>query len=128
MRRDQVPQYHEMMNPLLAALHGLGGSGSIGEINEATIGRLDLSDDVLETLHNPEKSNQTEIEYRLAWARTYLKKYGVIENSSRGVWVLKPDQRDVKQIDPDEIVRFVREMSRRERAEREAEESGRVFR
>ncbi len=77
MKRDQVPQYHEMMNPLLAALHELGGSGSISEINEATTSRLDLSDDVLEALHNPEKSNQTEIEYRLAWARTYLKKYEV---------------------------------------------------
>ncbi len=38
------------------------------------------------------------------------------------MWVLKPDQRDVERIDPDEIVRFVREVNRRERAEREAEE------
>ena len=85
MRRDQVPQYHEMMNPLLAALRELGGSGSINEINETTVGKLDLADEVLETLHNPEKSNQTEVEYRLAWARTYLKKYDILDNSSRGV-------------------------------------------
>ncbi len=123
MRRDQVPQYHEMMNPLLAALRELGGSGSISEINETTIGRLDLSDGVLETLHNPDKSNQTEVEYRLAWARTYLKKYGILDNSSRGVWVIKPDQRDVQQIDPDEVVRSVRELTKREREERKAEES-----
>lgn len=122
MRRDQVPQYHEMMNPLLAALRELGGSGSIGEINETTIVRLDLTDEVLETLHNPEKSNQTEVEYRLAWARTYLKKYGILDNSSRGVWVIKPEKRDVKHIDPDEVVRYVRELTRQERAEREAEE------
>ena len=122
MRKDRVPQYHEMMNPLLAALHELGGSGSIGEINEATIGRLDLPDDVLETLHNSEKSNQTEVEYRLAWARTYLKKYGILDNSSRGVWVIRPDQREVTWVDPDEVVRFVRELTRREREEREAEE------
>ena len=36
--------------------------------------------------NNAEKSNQTEFQYRLAWARTYLKKAGLIENSSRGVW------------------------------------------
>lgn len=110
------------MNPLLAALRELGGSGSIGEINETTTGRLDLTDEVLETLHNPEKSNQTEVEYRLAWARTYLKKYGILDNSSRGVWVIKPDKRDVQRVDPDEVVRFVRELTRQERAEREAEE------
>ena len=25
---DKVPKYHELMNPLLEALHELGGSGS----------------------------------------------------------------------------------------------------
>ena len=121
MRKDKVPQYSDMMNPLLAALRELGGSGSISEINEATARRLNLPDGILELLHNPEKSNQTEVEYRLAWARTYLKKYGLLDNSSRGVWVIKPEKRDVTQIDPDEIVRFVREQSRREHEEREAE-------
>lgn len=127
MRKDGVPQYHEMMNPLLAALHDLGGSGSISEINEATANRLGLPDEVLEILHNPEKSNQTEVEYRLAWARTYLKKYSVLDNSSRGVWVIKPEKRDIDWIDPDQVVRFVREMSRREREEREAEQLEETF-
>lgn len=122
MRKNGVPQYHEMMNPLLTALHALGGSGSISEINEATIGKLGLSDEVLEVLHNPEKSNQTEVEYHLAWARTYLKKYGILDNSSRGVWLVKPEKRDVTQVDPDEVVRFVREQSRRAHEEREVEE------
>jgi restriction system protein len=111
-----------MMNPLLAALHELGGSGSISEINETTANRLGLADDVLEVLHNPAKSNQTEVEYRLAWARTYLKKYGVLDNSSRGIWIIKPEKRDVSQVDPDEVVRFVRDLSRRERKEKEAED------
>ncbi|MGI9175125.1 MAG: restriction endonuclease [Rhodothermales bacterium] len=122
MKKDSVPQYHEMMNPLLAALQNLGGSGSISEINEATMGRLGLQDEVLEILHNPEKSNQTEVEYRLGWARTYLKKFGLLDNSSRGVWVVKPENRHLSRIDPDEVVRFVREQSRRERLESEAEE------
>lgn len=28
----------------------------------------------------------TEIQYRLAWARTYLKGMGLLTNSERGVW------------------------------------------
>jgi restriction system protein len=108
-----------MMNPLLAALRELGGSGSINEINEATVSRLGLTDEIAETLHNPEKSNQTEVEYRLAWARTYLKKFGILDNSSRGVWVIKPEKRDLSRVDPDEVVRFVREQVRKEREERD---------
>jgi restriction system protein len=34
---------------------------------------------------------QTEIEYRLAWARTYLKGMGLLTNSKRGVWTLTED-------------------------------------
>ncbi|HEX9517260.1 MAG TPA: winged helix-turn-helix domain-containing protein [Streptosporangiaceae bacterium] len=30
---------------------------------------------------------ETEIGYRLAWARTYLKGMGLLTNSARGVWV-----------------------------------------
>lgn len=122
MQKDGVPKYHELMNPLLHALHELGGSGSIEEINETVISGLDLPDDILEIPHNPEKSNQTEIEYRLAWARTYLKKYGILDNSSRGVWIIVPEQRDVDKVNPKQVVKVVRELTRKERELREAEE------
>ena len=31
---------------------------------------------------------QTKVQYRIAWALTYLKKIGLIDNSTRGVWSL----------------------------------------
>jgi restriction system protein len=65
---------------------------------------IGLPDEVLAILHNPEKSNDTEIEYRLAWARTYLKKYGILEKSSRGVWAIAPDKRHIHEVDPREVV------------------------
>ena len=34
----QIPKYHELMNPLLEALHELGGSGSIEEIAQKVTG------------------------------------------------------------------------------------------
>ena len=51
----------------------------------------------------------TEVEYKLMWARTYLKNYGAVENSKQGVWVLttkgaalaKQENLDIK-----EIIRF----------------------
>jgi restriction system protein len=114
-KHDQMPKYHELMNPLLKALHELGGSGSIEEILSKVSDSLDLPEDVLAIPHNPDKSSQTELEYRLAWARTYLKKYGVIDNSERGVWVIVPEKRDVTAIKPQDVVKTVREMTRKER-------------
>ncbi len=122
MENSKVPKFHELMNPLLQALHELGGSGSVDEIYEKVVEKLDLPEEILDILHNPEKSNQTKVEYRLAWARTYLKKYGILDNSSRGVWIIVPDKSDIKKVDPKQVAREVRELTRKERALRETEQ------
>ena len=100
---NKVPTFDQLLNPVLTALRQLGGSGSIAEIYERVIENLKFSDDVLSVLHGPEASNQTEMHYRLAWARTYLKKYGVVTNSSRGIWSL--NKTDVTSVDPKEVLK-----------------------
>jgi restriction system protein len=58
----------------------------------------EMVDDVAAAMHltdeqrNIEHGNtgRSEVDYRMAWARTYLKKGGVLENSERGVWRLTP--------------------------------------
>lgn len=120
---NQVPPFEQLMHPLFNAIKDLGGSGSIGEIDEKVAELLELPEDILAIPHNPEKSNQTELQYRLAWARTYLKQYGLIENSSRGVWAISPDKRQIESIDPQEIVRAVREAHRAQRAAKTPDES-----
>lgn len=93
----KVPTYDQLMNPLITALRELGGSGSVDEIYERVLQDLRLPEDALSVLHDPEAGNQTEVSYRLAWARSYLKKFGAVTNSSRGVWALsKPDQASVE--------------------------------
>ncbi len=120
---NQVPQYDLLINPLFQALKQLGGSGSIEEIYEKVTENLKFSEEVLSISHNPDNSNQTEVEYRLAWARTYLKKYGVLENSSRGVWAIVPDKRHIEKVDYREVVRAVREMNKKARPNRTSEKS-----
>lgn len=120
----QVPTFDQMMVPLFTALRELGGSASIAEIDDKVGELLELPEEVLEIPHNPEKSNATEFQYRLAWARTYLKQYGLIDNSRRGVWVIAPDKRDVSEFDPQEVVREVREQHRRNREERAVTDEG----
>jgi restriction system protein len=97
------------MNPLLDALLALGGSGSTDEIYEKVLELANIDNEILSIPHNSEKSNQTEIAYRLAWARTYLKKYGFLENSSRGIWALTKLAKEQKYVKPQIVVREVRE-------------------
>lgn len=86
MAKANVPQYNEMLWPVLHAVAELGGSASIGEIVETVIKGEGFSDAQQAVLHN--NGPETEIGYRLAWARTYLKGMGLLTNSTRGVWAL----------------------------------------
>ena len=97
-----VPRYDKLFDPVLDAIHSLGGSAQNNEITHQVIKKLELSNQAAEQPHKD--STKTELEYRLAWARTYLKQYGVIENSSRGVWSLTDKGRAVKEVVSDKVV------------------------
>ncbi len=111
------------MNPLLKALAELGGSGSIDEIYEKVAELQYIDEEILAVPHNPEKSNQTEVAYRLAWARTYLRKYGLLENSSRGIWTLTQKGKEQKQVDISEVLKFVRALDKKEPSSKKKKES-----
>ena len=85
--RDQIPKYHELFNPVLKALRELGGSATISEIEDRVAKILDLPSDVLEC-QSATKPSMTVVNYRLAWARSYLNTFGLLQNSQRGVWSL----------------------------------------
>ncbi len=106
---ESIIQFDELMNPVLQALRELGGSGTNQEIYTKVYEIAKISAKHLEILHSPGKGGMTEIEYRLMWTRTYLKKFGLIENSTRGVWVLTPKGSSTASVDKREVVRVVRE-------------------
>ena len=108
--KPKVPTHLQLMNPLISALHALGGSGSIQEIYLKVLELLDLPEEIINIPHLG-SNNLTEIGYRLAWARTWLKKYGVLENS-RGVWTFAPNQSHVSKVDPVEVGKVVRQKGR----------------
>jgi restriction system protein len=97
--------------PTVDALIKLGGSGSIEEINNKVYEITKLPDDILQIPHG-EEGTMNEVEYRLAWSRTYLKKFGLLENSSRGIWALSKSNIDTSKLDYAEIVKTVREQNR----------------
>lgn len=103
-----MPTFDELMIPTIKALLELGGSGSNEEINNKVYEITSISDDVLQIPHGVD-GNTTEVDYRLAWAKTYLKKYGLLENSARGIWALLKANIDISSLDPNHIKRVVRE-------------------
>ena len=104
--------YKQLMLPLMQALDKLGGSGNINEIYEKVVELENFDEAALVMLHDPDKSNRTELDYRLAWARTYLKKAGYLENSSRGVWALTDKIKQAEKIDSSEVVNYVRSLDK----------------
>lgn len=80
----EVPSFDELMEPALQAMKAMGGSGTNEEILAKVIELGSYSSEVQAAPHND--SRMTKLAYNLAWAKTYLKKVGAIENSSRGVW------------------------------------------
>jgi len=106
-----LPSFDELIVPTVKALIELGGSGTIEEINTKVYEIALISDDILQIPHG-EKGSMNEVDYRLAWSRTYLRKFGLLENSSRGIWALSKADIDITKLDYIEIVRTVREQDR----------------
>ena len=64
---NKMPTFDALMNPLLNALFALGGYGSIDEMYDKVIEIEKISEEISSVPHSPEKSNITEVAYRLAW-------------------------------------------------------------
>ncbi len=108
---SNIPTFDELLIPTICALQQLGGSGSIEEVNGKVYEIAQIHDDVLQIPHG-EDGTINEVDYRLAWSRTYLKKFGLLENSSRGIWALSRPDINISTLDPDQIKRTVREQTR----------------
>ena len=108
VKKIKSPTQLELVEPLFAVLVELGGSATIDEIRDNIIKKLKLSDDVVDEPHKGNASQQTELEYQLAWARTRLKNLGAIVNSKRGVWMITPEYAGRKSITREEVTENIK--------------------
>ncbi|WP_071782590.1 restriction endonuclease [Planktothrix agardhii] len=100
-----IPSLSDLIEPLIKALKTLGGSGTVQEIYDKVCELGNFSDAQQNILHK--QGPNTEIAYRLAWARTNLRIYGALENVRRGVWSLTEKGRNLEAIDITEINKVV---------------------
>lgn len=115
------PSYKHFFEPTLKALEMLGGSGSNEEIYKKVLEITNLSKEVVEEMHT---FTMSEVEYKLMWARTYLKNFGAVENSKQGVWALTvkgTKMLKTGEINPKEISRFTNKKHGQEASETDTE-------
>jgi restriction system protein len=83
--KNEGPQFVRYFGPLLDALRGLGGSAKADEAVDRVAEDLKVPDDVLNEVL---PSGGSRFRNRVAWARFYLVREGLIGSSKHGVWNL----------------------------------------
>lgn len=78
------PKYADFHWPTLVAVREAGGSATNGEIDDAVTIAMGFDESDQAVLHG--EGPQTELGFRIAWARSWLKGMGLLENSARAVW------------------------------------------
>jgi restriction system protein len=113
----ETPRYYVCMNPILTALREGGGTLTNDEIVDAVANIMHLPDDVMN--RKQQGHNMGEVAYRIAWAKSYLKKAGYLTQSTRGVWALTAEGKSADAVDVRAILTDVRKDYVTRRTEKE---------
>lgn len=121
MARANLPSVGDLYNPVLEALHRLGGEAGNADINAVVIEFLGLSPEQLASTYESE-SRRTEsiIANRMTWARSHLKIAGLIEQPRRTVWRLTDKGRTNMRVDVSVVRQAVHGRSRTRKTEEPA--------
>ena len=76
-----VPDFQSMMLPLLEAIAD-GAERSNGSVYDAVARLMNVSAEDAQLIHS--RGGKTVFNYRAAWAKTYLKKAGLLQSPNRG--------------------------------------------
>jgi restriction endonuclease len=88
-RTDNVdmPTHLDLILPTLRVVTELGGSAHISEITEAIINTYPNGEELAE-IRYPHKPKKSIFRHRIGWARSKAKRFGWLENPSRGMYLI----------------------------------------
>lgn len=115
-----VPQFYELMFPVLKALKATGGSASNQELLDKIIEIERIPEEVQNVIHSDHR--QSKLNYNLAWAKTYLRIVGAVANSQRGVWTITKEGEAITESDIPNLVKKARKQQIKKRKAKEAED------
>ena len=124
MAKRKGGKFSRFMIPILDILKNQGGSGTAGEVTDAVIEMLDISE---EELSENLKNGSSKIRNQIAWARMYLVSADYIDSSTRGIWALTDQglQSDLSEDDLFELIKSIRKsgLSNNKSAKQEIEKN-----
>ena len=82
---EGVPQFVSYFQPVLEILRDLGGQAKPRQVYDEVIQRYNVPADFLEKTNS---NGRPKFENRVAWARFYLAKAGLLYSPKRGIWAL----------------------------------------
>jgi restriction system protein len=80
---EQLPKYQDLVPTLVKVLAMAGRPMTNSEIEGAVVEDLSIPIRLVELIHSGKRS---ELQYRLAWARTKAKSDGLIHSPARETW------------------------------------------
>ena len=85
-----APGQFELCSPTLRAIRTLGGKGRMEDINQTVIKQMQLPVEITrqQLYFGYYEEGKSKVEWELDWARTILKRCGLIDNPKRGIWEL----------------------------------------
>jgi restriction system protein len=107
-KKEDGPQFVRFFGPILDALRALGGSGTPNEVVERIALDKGISDEVQNELL---PSGEPRFRNKVAWARFYLVREGLLDSSKRGIWSLTERGRSTT-LTHDEALEIFRKWSR----------------
>jgi restriction system protein len=97
------PQFLQYVIPIVNILQANGGAGNSTSVIDKVIENLNITEsDLAETTSN----GQSRIRNQIQWARFYLFKAGLIDNSQRGIWRLTKEGLETKMTEQEVIKLF----------------------
>ena len=97
------PEFLKYINPVLTTLQASGGAGNSSNVIEQIIESLGITEKELEETTS---NGQSRVRNQIQWARFYLFKAGLIDNTQRGIWRLTNEGLEKKLTDEDVYALF----------------------
>lgn len=109
-----VPTFDAFMGPIIERLKAHGRSMTNEEMADDVARHMGLSEEVRSVPHGA--TGQTEVGYRMSWARSYLRSVEALESNGQGVWSLTPKGAAMTEAEIAEVKRVVRQAGAARRA------------
>ena len=98
-----IPRFENLFQIIVDILKSHDGIASVDTMEEEGADILELTDDARQLIHNPNEGYRTEFGYRLAWARFYLRRAGLIDSPKRSIWRLTELGYQINEVDKEEV-------------------------